>query len=154
MSGIFVLLKKERPDVPDPVYATAGAAGCDVHADEDVWIPAGSRRLVSTGLYVQLPSGYECQVRPRSGLAFKEGITVLNSPGTIDEDYRGELKVLLFNTNPVMSEGESGSSFHVTKGMRIAQLVFAPVTRAQFQLVNELTGTARGAGGYGSTGIR
>lgn len=154
MSGIKVLLKKARPDVPDPVYATAGAAGCDVHADEDAFVPAGGRKLVKTGLYLELPPGYECQVRPRSGTALKHGVTVLNSPGTIDEDYRGELMVLLFNTNPETRDGKFGPSFHVKKGERIAQLVFAPVTRAQFQVVDELSDTARGKGGYGSTGTR
>ena len=146
MSSINVLLKKARPDVPDPVYATEGAAGCDIHADEDVTLGPEGRALVSTGLFIQLPPDYECQVRPRSGLALKHGVTVFNTPGTIDEDYRGELKVLLHNASHL--------DFEVQRGMRIAQLVFAPVVRAKFQAAAELGDTVRGTGGYGSTGTR
>jgi dUTP pyrophosphatase len=150
MSDITVLLKKLREGVPDPVYGTAGAAGCDIHADEDLWLPVGENRLVSTGLCMQIPDGYECQIRPRSGLALKEGVIVFNSPSTIDSDYRGELKILLTH------HGVPGHDkpFHVTRGMRIAQLVFAPVTRATFKTVDELDASARGMGGWGSTGTQ
>lgn len=147
---ILVKLRKLRPDVPDPVYGTPGSAGCDIHADEDVAIfSTGETRLarpvqVSTGLCMQLPDGYECQVRPRSGLALREGVIVFNTPSTIDSDYRGELKILLVNHGP--------STFYVKRGMRIAQLVFAPVTRAEFETVENLDPSARGEGGWGSTG--
>src|SRR5690606_31301795 len=105
----------------------------------------GARALVPTGIAVALPAGYEAQVRPRSGLAAKHGVTVLNAPGTIDADYRGEIKVILINHSP--------EPFVITRGMRIAQLVIAPVTQAQWRIVEELDDTSRGAGGFGSTGI-
>jgi dUTP pyrophosphatase len=117
-----------------------------VTAAEDVVIKAGSSALVPTGLFLEVPVGYECQVRPRSGLALSHGVTVLNSPGTIDSDYRGEVQILLHNTSRLPVRVETGD--------RIAQLVFAPVTRATFQVTEELTDTARGAGGWGSTGVR
>lgn len=144
--NITVKLKKTQPDVPDPVYGTAGAAGCDVHANENVDIPPGERRLVKTGLHMEIPDGYECQIRPRSGLALKSGVLVFNTPSTIDWDYRGEVGVLLVNTSNVL--------FQVTRGMRIAQLVFAPVTKASFETVEELSDSTRGTGGWGSTGVR
>lgn len=146
MSTIEIFLKKVRPDVLDPVYGTEGAAGCDIHADEDVDIVAGKPTLVSTGICMEIPEDYECQIRPRSGLALRDGIIVFNSPSTIDCDYRGEVKILLFNT------GSKCSTFHVKRGMRIAQLVFAPVTKASFKTVDTLTSTHRGEGGWGSTG--
>jgi dUTP pyrophosphatase len=146
MTDIVVKIRKKRSDLPIPVYKTAGSVGCDVTAAEDVVIKAGSSALVPTGLFLEVPVGYECQVRPRSGLALSHGVTVLNSPGTIDSDYRGEVQILLHNTSRLPVRVETGD--------RIAQLVFAPVTRATFQVTEELTDTARGAGGWGSTGVR
>ena len=131
-------------DLPLPSYATPGAAGMDVVAAEDVDLAPGQRHAVATGFRVAIPEGYEIQVRPRSGLAFKHGITVPNTPGTIDSDYRGELKVLLIN--------HGGETFAIRRGERIAQLVPAAVTLATFEEVAELEDTARGAGGFGSTG--
>ena len=127
-----------------PAYTTDGAAGMDVLAAEDVTLPPGARHAVATGLAVAIPPGFEIQVRPRSGLALKHGITVPNTPGTIDSDYRGELKVILINHGAV--------SFEVRRGDRIAQLVLAPVTQASWLPVDELDDTARGEGGFGSTG--
>lgn len=127
-----------------PAYATEGAAGMDVLAAEDVTLPPGGRHAVATGLAVAIPPGYEIQVRPRSGLALKHGVTVPNTPGTIDSDYRGELKVILIN------HGEE--PFEVLRGDRVAQLVLAPVTRASWLKVEELDQTMRGEGGFGSTG--
>ena len=127
-----------------PAYATAGAAGMDVLAAEDVTLAPGARHAVATGLSVAIPDGYEIQVRPRSGLAFKHGITVPNTPGTIDSDYRGELKVLLIN--------HGSEDFAIARGDRVAQLVLAPVTQASWDEVDELDATDRGAGGFGSTG--
>ena len=126
-----------------PAYATDGAAGMDVLAAEDVTLAPGERHAVATGLAVAIPHGFEIQVRPRSGLALKHGISVPNSPGTIDSDYRGELKVILIN--------HGQDSFDVRRGDRIAQLVLAPVTRASWLPVDELDATARGEGGFGST---
>ena len=127
-----------------PAYATQGAAGMDVLAAEDIALAPGARHAVATGLALAIPPGYEVQVRPRSGLALKHGISVPNTPGTIDSDYRGELKVILIN--------HGAESFAVRRGDRIAQLVLAPVTQAVWQEVGELDETARGAGGFGSTG--
>ncbi|MFN4972387.1 MAG: dUTP diphosphatase [Bacteroidota bacterium] len=131
---------------PLPAYETEQAAGMDLRANlsESVTIAAGKRELVPTGLSIELPVGYEAQVRPRSGLALKFGVTVLNSPGTIDADYRGEIKVLLVN------HGEQ--DFTVNNGDRIAQLVVSAHAKACFQVAESLTATARGEGGYGSTG--
>jgi dUTP pyrophosphatase len=130
--------------LPLPAYATAGAAGMDVVAAEDVTLAPGARHAVATGFAMAIPDGYEVQVRPRSGLALKHGITCLNTPGTIDSDYRGEVKVILANlgTEP----------FAVVRGERIAQLVPAPVLRATLAEVDSLDDTVRGAGGFGSTG--
>jgi len=128
-----------------PIYQTLGSAGCDVTSVENVVIPAGRTKLVKTGIFLEVPEGFECQVRPRSGLALKNGITVFNSPGTIDSDYRGEVMILLYNV------GSAGDYF-VKKGERIAQLVFAPVVQATFEEVDELNVTSRNAGGWGSTG--
>ena len=127
-----------------PAYATDGAAGMDVLSAESVTIRPGQRHAVATGLSVAIPENYEIQVRPRSGLAFKHGITVPNTPGTIDSDYRGELKVLLINHGP--------DDFAIARGDRVAQLVLTPVTQAQWDEVEELDDTARGEGGFGSTG--
>ena len=129
-----------------PEYQTKDSAGADIRAflPEPVVIPAGGRSLISTGLSFEIPSGYEVQVRPRSGLAIKNGITCLNAPGTIDADYRGEVKVILYNAG--------SEPFTVNNGDRIAQIVVAPVTVGCFQKVNALTATERGAGGFGSTG--
>lgn len=127
-----------------PVYVTAGAAGMDVVSAEDVTIAPGMRHAVATGLAMAIPEGYEIQVRPRSGLALKHGITVPNTPGTIDSDYRGELKVILIN--------HGSADFAIRRGDRVAQLVLAPVTRASWREVETLVETARGTGGFGSTG--
>ena len=131
-------------DLPLPAYATAGAAGMDVVSAEDVVIAPGARHPVATGLALAIPEGFEIQVRPRSGLAFKHGITVPNTPGTIDSDYRGELRVLLIN--------HGVEPFAIQRGDRVAQLVLAPVVQAAWEEIEELDETARGAGGFGSTG--
>ncbi len=135
--------------LPLPAYETPQSAGMDLSAaldeGEELVLAPGARTLVPTGIAVALPAGYEAQVRPRSGLAAKHGVTVLNAPGTIDADYRGEIKVILINHSP--------EPFVITRGMRIAQLVIAPVTQAQWRIVEELDDTSRGAGGFGSTGI-
>ncbi|HEU0099411.1 MAG TPA: dUTP diphosphatase [Allosphingosinicella sp.] len=130
--------------LPLPSYASGGAAGLDVVAAEDLILAPGERHAVATGFAVAIPEGYEVQVRPRSGLALKHGITCLNTPGTIDSDYRGEVKVILANLG--------AEPFEVRRGERIAQLVPAPVLRAAFREVAELDSTERGAGGFGSTG--
>jgi len=130
--------------LPMPSYATEGAAGLDVVAAEHVLIPPGGRHPVATGFAIAIPEGHEVQVRPRSGLALKHGITCLNTPGTIDHDYRGEVKVILANLG--------SEPFEVRRGERIAQLVPAVVTRARFSEVAVLGETSRGSGGFGSTG--
>lgn len=127
-----------------PAYATPGAAGMDVLAAEAVTLVPGGRHAVATGLSLAIPPGYEVQVRPRSGLALKHGISVPNAPGTIDSDYRGELKIILVN--------HGAEPFVIARGDRIAQLVLAPVVRAEWSEVGALDETARGAGGFGSTG--
>lgn len=129
-----------------PVYATEHAAGMDLCAAvaNDVVLQPGERKLIPTGLCIALPEGYEAQVRPRSGLALKNGIAVLNSPGTIDADYRGEVQIILANLGQ--------DTFTISRGMRIAQMVIAPYTRAQWEYVESLSETARGTGGFGSTG--
>ncbi len=129
-----------------PHYTTSGAAGMDLLAavEAPVTIAPGGRALIPTGFCIALPPGYELQVRPRSGLALKHGITLPNAPGTIDEDYRGEIGVIVLNTG--------AEEFVVTRGMRIAQAVVAPVVRALWEEVEDLDETARGAGGFGSTG--
>lgn len=133
-----------------PKYETAGAAGLDlpaaIPADQPVVMDPGAWLAVPTGLCIALPVGYEAQVRPRSGLALKKGITVLNSPGTVDADYRGEIRVILIN--------QSDRRFEIARGDRIAQMVIAPVQQAELQLVDELDETGRGAGGFGSTGVK
>lgn len=133
-------------DLPLPAYETEGAAGMDLRAAEAVTLKPGMRHLVPTGLSIALPQGFEAQVRPRSGLAVKYGVTVLNSPGTIDCDYRGEVKV------PLINHGQD--DFVIARGDRIAQMVIASVTRADWLEVSLLGETKRGAGGFGSSGRR
>jgi len=134
-------------DLPLPAYATAQSAGLDLMAAvaAEVTLAPGARQLIPTGLAIALPAGFEAQVRPRSGLALKHGVTVLNSPGTIDADYRGEVQVLLINHGP--------APFVIRRGDRIAQMVVAPVTQIAWNIVERLDETERGSGGYGSTGI-
>lgn len=129
-----------------PAYATLGAAGMDVVSAEELDLLPGQRHAVATGLAIAVPDGYEVQVRPRSGLALKHGITVPNTPGTIDSDYRGELKVILIN--------HGSDVFPIRRGDRVAQLVIAPVQRAGFIEVDDLDETTRGTGGFGSTGVQ
>lgn len=133
-------------ELPLPSYATKDAAGMDLSAavQADLVLKPGKRAIVPTGISIALPSGYEAQVRPRSGLAAKNGVTVLNAPGTIDADYRGEVKVILIN--------HGQEPFVIKRGERIAQMVIAPVTRAELSVVTTLDETQRGAGGFGSTG--
>jgi len=131
---------------PLPAYETLQSAGMDIRAylPENIILKPGQRFLVSTGLFMELPAGYEAQIRPRSGLAFKHGITVLNTPGTIDSDYRGEVKVILINLSDV--------DFIIENGLRIAQMIVAQHEKVEWQLSESLSDTARGAGGYGHTG--
>lgn len=131
--------------LPLPAYATEGAAGMDVVAAESLVLAPGARHAVATGFAFAIPDGYEVQVRPRSGLALKHGVTCLNTPGTIDSDYRGEVKVILANLG--------AEPFTIVRGDRIAQLVAAPVQRAIFDEVYDLDNTVRGSGGFGSTGV-
>ena len=137
--------KRIHPDATLPAYAHASDAGMDVRSVESLTIPAKSRALVHTGLVMLLPPGYEAQVRPRSGLALKSGVTVLNTPGTIDSGYRGEVGVILANLGD--------SEFVVNKGDKIAQIVIAPVLQAEICEADEIDETDRGAGGFGSTGV-
>lgn len=130
----------------NPAYEDEGCSGMDLRANEDVYIAPNERKLVSTGLFFEIPEGYEGQVRPRSGNALKKGITVLNTPGTIDSSYRGEVKVILFNT--------SDECFHVEVGDRIAQIVFAPYAKATLENVDELSQSVRGEGGFGHSGVK
>lgn len=139
-----VNFKRIHPDAVLPAYARPGDAGMDVCACEAATLRPGERRLVKTGLVMELPPGTEAQMRPRSGLAFKNGITLLNTPGTIDEGYRGEVGVILINLGQ--------EPFEILPGMRIAQMVIAPVLRAAVSEVDAVTETARGGGGFGSTG--
>ena len=146
---IVVRFRKTNPDVILPQYETKGASGCDVRAflpEGPLVIPSGEWRLVSTGLCPEIPLGYEIQVRPRSGLAFRNGVTCLNTPGTEDSDYRGEIKVNLIN--------HSKTDFVVENGMRIAQFVIAKVENASFEVSDELSSSERGEGGFGSTGVK
>jgi len=150
MTAVTVAIRRlpHGADLPLPEYATAGSAGLDLLAavDETQSLAPGARMLVPTGLAIALPNGYEAQVRPRSGLALRNGITVLNSPGTVDADYRGEVGVILANFGT--------EAFAITRGLRIAQMVVAPVTRITWDVRDELPATMRGAGGFGSTGER
>lgn len=144
--GIVRLEHAEGLDLP--AYETSGSAGMDLRAavpeDRQIVLLPGRRTLVPTGLIFELEEGYEAQIRPRSGLAFKNGITCLNTPGTIDSDYRGEVKVLLINLGD--------DDFRIERGMRIAQAVIAPVTQVEVEERNQVSETVRGAGGFGSTG--
>ena len=137
-------IKKLTSDAIIPAYQTELAAGFDLHSVEDYVLKKGERKLIKTGLAFEIEPGFEVQIRPRSGLAFKHGITVLNTPGTIDADYRGEIMVLLINLGD--------EDFEIKKGERIAQAVIAPVVQAEFEEVDELSVTKRGTGGFGSTG--
>ncbi|WP_121117599.1 dUTP diphosphatase [Croceibacterium ferulae] len=141
---VRILRLPHGADLSLPAYATVGAAGMDVLAAEDVTLAPGDRHAVATGLALAIPPGYEIQVRPRSGLALKHGITVPNTPGTVDSDYRGELKVILLN--------HGAEPFAIQRGDRVAQLVLAPVVQAAWDEVDSLDETARGTGGFGSTG--
>lgn len=147
MVTVFLKRLPHGADLPLPAYETEGAAGLDLRAAiaEPVTLVPGMRTLVPTGLSMQLPAGFEGQVRPRSGLALRHGVTVLNAPGTVDSDYRGEVSVVLIN--------HGSENFTVTRGDRIAQLVIAPVSHVRLSEVETLDDTARGAGGYGSTGV-
>lgn len=131
-----------------PAYATYQSAGMDLLAavDKDIVIKPNERKLIPTGIAIALPEGYEAQIRPRSGLALKNGITVLNTPGTIDADYRGEIGIILINLG--------NEDFVVSRGMRIAQMIIASYVKARFSLVEDLDNTARGAAGFGSTGVK
>ena len=144
--SVSILRLAHGHDLPLPSYATADSAGMDLHAavDDAIDLAPGERQLIPTGIAIALPGGYEAQVRPRSGLAIKHGLTCLNSPGTIDADYRGEIKVVLANlgAEPVA----------ITRGMRIAQMIVAPVSRAIWNIAEALPESERGAGGFGSTG--
>lgn len=148
MEHIKVAIKRIRPgaETPFPCYMTSHSAGMDLYADlvEDFLLPPGSRALVPTGIAIALPDGYEAQIRPRSGLALKHGISLVNSPGTIDSDYRGEIGVIMINhgTEP----------FLIKPGERVAQMVVARFSRIEWQEVSELENTSRGEGGFGHTG--
>lgn len=149
MGSLVVAVKRihrGRPPLPLPTYQTEGAAGMDLMADTDdtVRLRVGERALIPTGLTVQIPHGFEAQIRPRSGLAQRHGVTLLNSPGTIDSDYRGEIQVLLVN----LGRGD----FLIRRGDRIAQMVIAPVARAVWREDDKLAPTGRGEGGFGHTG--
>ena len=150
MTGPLIEIKRlpHGADLQLPAYETAEAAGMDLRAalgaDETVTLKPGQRALVPTGLSMAMPAGYEAQIRPRSGLAAKNGITVLNTPGTIDSDYSGELKIILINLGD--------EDFDITRDMRIAQMIIAPVVQARLQETDSLSDTVRGAGGFGSTG--
>ena len=150
MKNIHVAIKSlsHAAGLDLPAYATLHAAGMDLCAAlaGDLVLAPGARMLVPTGLTIALPEGFEAQVRPRSGLALKNGITVLNSPGTIDADYRGEVQVILANLGT--------ESFTITRGMRIAQMIVAPYTRVEWDEVSELPESERGSGGFGSTGLK
>lgn len=144
MPKIFVINKSDNPL---PEHQTESSAGADIHAylpNGEVVIPPGEQEIITTGIFMEIPVGYEVQIRPRSGLAFKHGVTVLNSPGTIDADYRGEVKVLLIN--------HGKEAFIVKSGERIAQMVFSKYQRVEWESVNRLSDTERGSGGYGSSG--
>jgi dUTP pyrophosphatase len=142
---VAVLRLPHGAGLPLPAYASDGAAGMDVVAAEDVTLAPGGRHAVATGFALAIPSGYEVQVRPRSGLALKHGISLPNTPGTIDSDYRGELKIIMINLG--------AEPFTIARGDRVAQLVVAPVQPARFIEVDTLDETSRGAGGFGSTGV-
>ena len=142
-----IAVRRLAPDLPLPAYATPGSAGLDLLAavDRDIVLPPGGFAAIPTGIALALPSGYEAQVRPRSGLALRHGVTVLNAPGTVDSDYRGEVAAILIN--------HGKAEFTVTRGMKVAQLVVAPHVRAEWRETNTLDKTERAAGGFGSTGM-
>lgn len=142
---VQVRVKRLTPDAKIPKAAKAGDVAFDLYSVIDYEIKPGERYAVPTGIAMEIPPGYEGQVRPRSGLALKEGITVLNAPGTIDSGYRGEVKAIIIN--------HSDASFQITKGMRISQLAIRPVPKVTFAEVDELSDTDRGEGGFGSTGV-
>ena len=144
---IAVKISRLRPEARLPCYMTAAAAGMDLYVtlDEDVILAAGKQVMVPTGIAIALPPGFEAQVRPRSGLAAKYGVTLVNTPGTIDADYRGEISVILINHGP--------EDFVIKDGERIAQMIVAPVSRCQWNLVDKLDETDRGSGGFGHTGV-
>lgn len=146
MPDVLIQCLRHAEDLPLPRYESADAAGADLRAAviDDHVIAAGAKALIPTGLMIALPQGFEAQIRPRSGLAAKHAVTVLNTPGTVDADYRGEIHVILIN--------HGSNAFTVERGMRIAQMVIAPVVQASFRQADSLTETARGAGGFGSTG--
>lgn len=148
MTVIKVQLEREQSarGLPLPEYATPGASGVDLRSVETVTVQPGSWGFVGTGLHLEIPQGYEAQVRSRSGLALKKGVMVLNTPGTIDSDYRGEVRVILMNLGH--------EPFHVEPGDRIAQMVFCPVTKVEWEETDRLSSTVREAGGFGSTGSR
>lgn len=146
MIGVKIRRLPHGNDLPLPAYETAGAAGMDLRAVEATTLKPGARCLMPTGIAIALPSGFEAQVRPRSGLAVKYGVTVLNAPGTVDCDYRGEIKV------PLINHGDA--DFVIARGDRIAQMVIAQVTQIDWQEVTTLDDTSRGAGGFGSSGTR
>ncbi|WP_265821532.1 dUTP diphosphatase [Geovibrio ferrireducens] len=146
MPDITVRIISEHGEEFVPAYQTEGAAGMDIRAGESGEIEAGAFKLVKTGLRMAIPAGYEAQIRPRSGLALKQGVTVLNSPGTIDSDYRGEVGIILIN--------HSRNTFRYEKGDRIAQAVFAKVTRVSIQSADTLDDTERSSGGFGHSGVR
>lgn len=148
MTQVKIIKLAHGADLPLPAYATQQAAGADLMAaiDGDITLVPFARQLIPTGVALALPAGFEAQIRPRSGLALKNGITLLNTPGTIDADYRGEIKVLLINLGQ--------EDFVISRGMRIAQLVIAPVAQVQWQQVETLDDTARSANGFGSTGVK
>lgn len=145
--SVSILFKKKDSSVSLPEYKTVGSAGADIRAriDTSITLPPFERRVVGTGLFPEIPSGFELQVRPRSGLSFNHGITVLNTPGTIDSDYRGEIKVCLINL--------SKEEYVIHDGDRIAQIVISPVERAVFSSSDNISETERGSGGFGSTGV-
>ncbi len=144
MTDVKILRLPNGDGLPLPAYESEHAAGMDLRAAEDAILPPSGRALVATGIAIALPQGFEAQVRPRSGLAAKHGVTVLNAPGTIDADYRGEVKVILIN--------HGADAFAIKRGDRIAQMVVAPVTRVTLAEAASLSETERGAGGFGSTG--
>ena len=147
MNRVPISFSCSSPDLI-PRYQSEGSSGADLHADipeqQPITIAPGRWKRIPTGLRLEIPPGYEAQVRPRSGLSFKHGVTILNAPGTIDSDYRGEVQVILLNLG--------NESFHVERGTRIAQIIFAPVVQADFRLKETLSRSERGQGGFGSTG--
>lgn len=146
MSKINVKVKKLHKEAKLPLYAKDGDAGADLYSVEEViGLKANERALISTGIAIELPEGYEAQIRPRSGMAFKQGLTVLNSPGTIDTKYRGQIKVIIYNA--------SNKTVDIPAGTKIAQMVVKPVEQANFKEVKELSDSERGTDGFGSTGV-